>query len=615
MTGRPTFGEFAAAATSHLRELQMRSTGLENGDRQAAADAIGGVRAAVHVLVAYTGDVCATFDAAEPASDHSLGPWRRAARAARQALSDAEAAWPDDFGQTRRAGSSLREPPSGLSAAVRYMKLGRDLLHTHLTSPIDRGESDWSAVISSAPAACVVLGLVGGWARQLAPHAARVSIIGGLSPADQRRLHATCRGLWIASWAIGTAQEHQPIRKRELHVVGAIPIAGTPPARLPGSRVTVPELCNGVTTTAERLRAAARYACAGAAWSPAVTRESLRQTAGCCAISASNLRIILRTLAEHRGTTGSPTNRTPLMHPVELANSARAAWLEVAGAWDSITTDTRGYRSPVATEAAALALWTGRLAYASPDWTPSLGPQHKPRPAIELADDDAKLRKVIDALDQTCHTLAVVAEADRALVRTAALHGRLIVPTRSLPDSFDIPYRFAPAPSIRTEPLLSSYYQALHASEQASGGMSQLSADIQAVGRKVEHAYQPARSASPDDKPRRQPIPPGPVERILLDLNVTSRADLEQAIAIDAASDQLILRAAASATASASGRDPSRSAGTAELITQLLVNSGGTITAALQPAEGSSNKHDGIGLVQHATTCPPVRQAQAELGA
>jgi hypothetical protein len=35
--------------------------------------------------------------------------------------------------------------------------------------------------------------------------------------------------------------------------------------------------------------------------------------------------------------------------------------------------------------------------------------------------------------------------------------GRLIVPTRSLPDSFDVPYRFAPAPGTRSAPLLSSY--------------------------------------------------------------------------------------------------------------------------------------------------------------
>jgi hypothetical protein len=82
-------------------------------------------------------------------------------------------------------------------------------------------------------------------------------------------------------------------------------------------------------------------------------------------------------------------------------------------------------------------------------------------------------------------------------------------------------------------------------------------------------------------------MPPGPVERILLDLDITSPDDLKKAAALDTAADQLLLRAAATAQTAAPGRDPGRSAGTAELITHLVAANGDRVPAALlrvQPA-------------------------------
>jgi hypothetical protein len=52
-----------------------------------------------------------------------------------------------------------------------------------------------------------------------------------------------------------------------------------------------------------------------------------------------------------------------------------------------ITTDTRGTISLVAAETANLALWTGRLAYADPCWTPALGPSHRTRTPEALAPE------------------------------------------------------------------------------------------------------------------------------------------------------------------------------------------------------------------------------------
>ena len=401
-------------------------------------------------------------------------------------------------------------------------------------------------------------GLAAGQARS--PRSPPVSQLpaSGITAADRRCLYAASQGLWAVSWAVGEAQERQPVRQDRLQLLEGIPVNARPAACYPAGDAPVTGLCDGVISTAERLRAAARQAAARAAWSPTLTRESLRQTAGCCAITASNLRIVLRTLAEHHGRPGAPLS-TSMADAAAAADSARATWLQAAEAWDNITTDTRGATSRTAAEAAGLALWTGRLAYASPDWTPALGPRHAARPAAELAASPEQLRHVIDAIHHASHTLAQVAEADRSQARSASMTGRLIVPTRSLPDSFDVPYRFAPAPGTRSAPLLSSYDLALQASKAATDAIAELAADVKAPSQMLtayraaiatqawrigeRFAVWPADGATVAGTDREhgtsaaparrhaQPMPPGPVERILLDLDITSADDLKKAAA------------------------------------------------------------------------------------
>jgi hypothetical protein len=72
------------------------------------------------------------------------------------------------------------------------------------------------------------------------------------------------------------------------------------------------------------------------------------------------------------------------------------------------------------------------------------------------------------------------------------------------------------------------------------------------------------------------------VERTLIELDVTSKPDLEQAAAIDKAADQLILRAAATAPP-LQRRELRRSVGTAELDGRALVTNGGVATLRQQP--------------------------------
>jgi hypothetical protein len=351
-----------------------------------------------------------------------------------------------------------------------------------------------------------------------------------------------------------------------------------------------------VNSTAERLRRASTRT----ARSPVTSRDSFRHTAGCCAVTASNLRIILRTLGSDDGLPGPS-----LMAVSDAADRARNTWLQVAEAWDHITTETRGVMDQTATEAAALALWTGRLAYASPDWTPALGPRHELRSLAELADSPEQVRHLIDAVHHSFHTLTEVAEAELNQARTAGTTGRLVVPTRSLPEDFDVPYRFAPAPATQCEPLLSSYQLAHQASREGTdavaevaaeiGGPSHILSTLRQVARHGErasarHGLRSATTTGSRDASGSRaglsspmPPPPGPVERILLDLNIADRADLDQAAALDIAADQLILRAATNARRPQLVRDPSRSAGTAELITSLFVSADPPPPPTLRP--------------------------------
>ena len=74
-----------------------------------------------------------------------------------------------------------------------------------------------------------------------------------------------------------------------------------------------------------------------------------------------------------------------LMHAASQAEVAREYWLDCAREFRDITTDIQNYISPAAAEAADLALWTGKLAYADADWTLCTGPGQPVRPAVSLA--------------------------------------------------------------------------------------------------------------------------------------------------------------------------------------------------------------------------------------
>ena len=192
---------------------------------------------------------------------------------------------------------------------------------------------------------------------------------------------------------------------------------------------------------------------------------------------------------------------------------------------------------------------------------------------------------MVAAVHQATETLTQIAAAGHGQIRDAAQAGRLLVPTRSLPDRFDIPHPFAPAPRDRVDALLGAYHNARTASAQATAAVATIAAEVRAPSHILTLARAATRCdseimANGQQKPA-EPEPhdaqacPGPIERILHDLGVTNPAMLVRASAIDQLGEQLILGAAHTSEPGQEGLEAfglSRSTGSAELINHILAS-------------------------------------------
>ena len=146
------------------------------------------------------------------------------------------------------------------------------------------------------------------------------------------------------------------VRIGERRLLHAIPLNAVEPRRQPDGTETVEQLCHEMISTAERVRAASRSAVPRAAWSPALTIESLRETASCATVISHNCQVLLRTLASHALGGDITELSRQLAEAAEAAGNSRQAWLRSAQQWRTITSDTRGALSRTAADAYDLTL-------------------------------------------------------------------------------------------------------------------------------------------------------------------------------------------------------------------------------------------------------------------
>ena len=349
------------------------------------------------------------------------------------------------------AGLAASELAWRLDTAAVSLAAGRDLPHTHLhRDPRGQREprSEWGLVVSSPAVARAMLREMGALARQIAPQGAKFALAPGAhgTPESRRQLNAACQWLWILSTSTEAAQRGEPVPASDAELLRAIPVNVPPPRRLPGASDSVAGLCEGVISSAERVRHAEWAAARQPGWSPGLTADSLRQVAATSAVISHNCEILLGSLAARIGdNSGLGVCLLEAAEAAEAAGRARNGWVQVAHALDRVTTDTRGLPSQAAAESGDLALWTGRLAYADPQWGLASGPASERRSPGSLAPGRASIPPAVSAVHHACDTLAGLARAEREQVRAAGAARRILVPTRSLPERIDIPRPFAPA--------------------------------------------------------------------------------------------------------------------------------------------------------------------------
>ena len=205
-------------------------------------------------------------------------------------------------------------------------------------------------------------------ARRIAPLGAAIALAPRSrgTPEARQNLNAACQWLWVLDSCIGAAHRHEPVRASDLDLLRAIPVNELPPRRLPARAEQVAGLCQGVISSAERVRHLCWASSRRPAWSPGLTVNSLRRIATTSTLTSHHCEILLRSLAARVPGLVPADRVTWLLQAAEAAGHARQGWLRVAHALDRVTTDTRLYLSPDADESADLALWTGRLAYADP---------------------------------------------------------------------------------------------------------------------------------------------------------------------------------------------------------------------------------------------------------
>jgi hypothetical protein len=619
MTGRPTFGDFANAARDLLRhDAGPRDTTARHPAQTARAGTVGEFTRSMTRLIAVMDRYCADITAvlATPARRDEArlpGSWPHASIQVREGLHNASAFLLSASPSTIPPDDPHDDPAiRRLDATAAVLAAGRDLLHTHVTaapdgSALDR--SEWATVITSEPVARALLLELGLWARRTAEHGVRIALPGPAARrgtgTEREQLNTACQWLWVLDSAVRAAQHRQPVSTADVRLLHAIPVNNMEPRRIPGGAETITSLCHGTTSTAERIRRAVTIHPEDAKWSPALTSDSFRHAATCSTVTSHNCEILLHTLATRAAQHGSDALADRLLRGADAAGQARLAWLHTARAWYDVTTDTRGTIAPDAAQTGDLALWTGRLAYADPAWTPALGPSHPARTPESLAPEPGDMPAVVAAVHQATETLTQIAAADHGQIEAAAQARRLLIPTRSLPDRFDIPHPFTPAPRDRVEALLGAYHGARTASAKATAAVATIAADVRAPSHilTLARGLTPTRGAirrdsdfTASNRPEpAEPEPhdanacPGPVERILHDLGVTNPAMLIRASAIDQVGEQLVLNAAHASEPGQEGLNAfslTRSTGSAELINHILASDNPDIVGlrSLSPA-------------------------------
>ena len=490
----PVFGDFLGAGRKHLEAA------VADGDRQDARLSVEllPLQRLVTVMSLCFEDLSAC-DEIEAAGRTDLHVWERA-------VIDAGAALHIAAGCLHRGMTNpIASEPGGnhalsraryLADAATSLAVGRDLLHTHRVPGPDglaQEQSDWAPVVTSLSVMRGLANEIATWSARLAPYTAWLA---GLASPDaaqhmvdqpfasspREELVSASQWLRAACAALHRAVDADAVLPEDTELLHAIP-AAFPPQRQPLglAEESVAELCHGVTVSASRLRATAHRDRDRGSWSPDLTSGGWQWMAQAAAITSHLTELALCSLAARAGQLAGLAITEEHLH--SSANSMiamRHAWQRVDQMWDTVITERRLLPTPVMSEASDLLLRMGRLVWDNPQWTPARADRGPRRAPAALAPGTAAFTAAVSAAHQAADALARVAVAETTAVEAAARNGRLYVPTRSLPDGFDVPRPFAPALIETVLELQDAYHGAAEASVQAARELDQIAIAVAA---------------------------------------------------------------------------------------------------------------------------------------
>jgi hypothetical protein len=494
MTGRATAGEFLHAAAAHLGPGWHAAAPRAS---RAEADAItAGLARLMRVLARYLDDSSPLGTLKSPlAVGHD--DWSAAASRTHHSLTEAARLLAfADPAQAQASGTAGDGLAGRITSATTSLELARDLLHTHFTAD-GQPASEWARIVSSRPVGRAAVAEVSWWAKQMAP------VLAGLeqhyAPGRHRvrwirdSLRSAGVGLWEADAAIQLAHRNEPVRAADVELLRGIPVNSPLPRLLPEGAEPVAALCQGTLTAAERLRRII--------WDPApatapdICDTSMRHTAAAAVVISHNCAEILEVLAA-RAADADIRGISPgaAAEAAAAAHGMRSRWLAAARAWgEGIATDTTGRTSPVCGPADDLAVWTGRLVYQDPQWTPARGRRGGMKAASEVLPHQGELGNVIAAAHSTTETLTQLAAAEHTLARGLASAGRLHSPTRTLREFHDIPRLYGPGRPSTVSALMDTYQALEEPGPALPGLLAEMAVTVQAPSRFLAAARGPGQ--------------------------------------------------------------------------------------------------------------------------
>jgi hypothetical protein len=538
---RPLLGELLASASEHIDAAASSDVALPAGTAGGAVRALSRVTA----VMSRFADAFVLPHVPDPGA--SPDSRARAALDACRAVHHASIWAHTAVAELSEIGDSQDHPAvTHLVAAGNALGAGHDLLQGHFApGPFGSrpGNSPWAPLVASRPVTAALITEIAGQARHLAPWAIRLSTNAAMPERARAAVSAASQWLLVAegaAWDLSRHDQH-PTATTLLH---AIPANTAPPRQPPGNSESVPALCTGIITTAERLRHLA-YRRAAQVHGPAdVTSSSWQRTAQGAAITGHCTELILRSLSQGALPATAGAAQAALRRAADACQQSWTAWRIITHSWDTFTTGPAVSLTPVAMEIGDLVLRTGRLARQNPQWAPTRRQASPARHPTDLADE---ITDVLAALREATDALTRIATHDRDAVRHAGDYGHLFVPRRLLSDRYKPPHRYAPAPLYMTDTLRAAYDTVITAGNNASIALRHVAETLDSPPTALDALQAATRDGTPfltyPSPPLSPPVaqpPAGQIEFALQRLNVTEPALLAHARQIDRDAEHLM---------------------------------------------------------------------------